>query len=71
MSRVKPDGGDKLAVDESQQMGLVPFVIDWGTTPNPATVTPGGVLWWQSKVAIVIQPASEPYIRAWSQRHYL
>lgn len=43
MSRVKPDGEEiSWRLTRASKIGLVPFVIDWGTTPNPATVTPGG-----------------------------
>ena len=43
MSRRKPDGEEiSWRLTRSNRTGLVPFVIDWGTTPNPATVTPTG-----------------------------
>ncbi len=43
MSRVKPDGEEiSWRLTRANRVGLVPFVIDWGATPNPATVTPGG-----------------------------
>ena len=43
MSRVKPDGAEiSWRLTRANRVGLVPFVIDWGATPNPATVTPGG-----------------------------
>ena len=43
MSRVKPDGEEiSWRLTRANGVGLVPFVIDWGATPNPATVTPGG-----------------------------
>ena len=45
MSRVKPDGEEiSWRLTRSHGLGLVPFVIDWGDTPNPATVTPQGCL---------------------------
>lgn len=43
MSRVKPDGEEihwRLTLASSP--GLIPFIIEWGDTPNPATVTPTG-----------------------------
>ena len=45
MNRVKPDGEEiswRLTLSSNQRM--VPFVIDWGDTPNPATITPKGCL---------------------------
>lgn len=43
MSRVKPDGEEiSWRLTRSNRLGLVPFVIDWGQTPNPATITPTG-----------------------------
>ncbi|HAX05376.1 MAG TPA: hypothetical protein DCX77_06825 [Acidimicrobiaceae bacterium] len=43
MSRRKPDGEEiSWRLTRSNRIGLVPFVIDWGDTPNPATVTPTG-----------------------------
>ena len=43
MSRVKPDGEEiSWRLTRSSRLGLVPFVIDWGQTPNPATITPKG-----------------------------
>ena len=43
MSRRKPDGEEiSWRLTRSNRTGLIPFVIDWGTTPNPATVTPTG-----------------------------
>lgn len=43
MSRRKPDGEEiSWRLTRSNRTGLVPFVIDWGDTPNPATVTPTG-----------------------------
>ena len=43
MSRAKPDGEEiSWRLTRANGVGLVPFVIDWGATPNPATVTPGG-----------------------------
>ena len=43
MSRVKPDGEEiSWRLTRANRVGLVPFVIDSGATPNPATVTPGG-----------------------------
>jgi hypothetical protein len=43
MSRVKPDGEEiSWRLTRSNRLGLVPFVIDWGHTPNPATITPEG-----------------------------
>ena len=43
MSRVKPDGEEiSWRLTRSNRLGLVPFVIDWGDTPNPATITPPG-----------------------------
>ncbi len=48
MSRTTP-AGDRLAwtltragSGDDTHDGLVPFLIDWGDTPHPATVTPGG-----------------------------
>ncbi|MGY9073279.1 MAG: VOC family protein [Acidimicrobiales bacterium] len=43
MSRVQPSGEEiSWRLTLSAQPGLVPFIIDWGDTPNPATVTPQG-----------------------------
>jgi hypothetical protein len=43
MSRRKPDGEEiSWRLTRSNRTGLVPFVIDWGNTPNPATITPAG-----------------------------
>ena len=43
MSRVKPDGEEiHWSLTMSAGPGLVPFVIDWGNTTHPATVTPTG-----------------------------
>ncbi len=48
MSRVKPDGEEihwSLTPSNAgltQDAGLVPFVIEWGDTAHPATVTPTG-----------------------------
>lgn len=43
MSRRKPEGEEiSWRLTRSNRIGLVPFVIDWGDTPNPATVTPTG-----------------------------
>ena len=43
MSRVKPDGEEiHWSLTMSAGPGLVPFVIDWGDTTHPATVTPTG-----------------------------
>ena len=43
MSRVKPDGEEiGWSLTMSAGPGLVPFVIDWGSTTHPATVTPTG-----------------------------
>ena len=45
MSRVKPDGEEiSWRLTLSNNLKMVPFVIDWGDTPNPATVTPKGCL---------------------------
>lgn len=46
MSRVKPDGEQlnwQLTRSTADEPSLVPFVIDWGSTTHPATVTPTGV----------------------------
>ncbi|MDE0134670.1 MAG: VOC family protein [Acidimicrobiaceae bacterium] len=43
MSRVKPDGEEiHWSLTMSAGPGLVPFVIEWGNTTHPATVTPTG-----------------------------
>ncbi|WP_419920259.1 VOC family protein [Candidatus Poriferisodalis sp.] len=43
MSRLKPDGEEiHWSLTMSAGPGLVPFVIDWGDTTHPATVTPTG-----------------------------
>jgi|TARA_Y100000817_G_C16749184_1_gene496173 hypothetical protein len=43
MSRRKPDGEEiSWRLTRAGASGLVPFVIDWGMTPNPATITPTG-----------------------------
>ena len=45
MSRMKPDGEQlhwNLTHNASAATPLVPFVIDWGTSTHPATVTPTG-----------------------------
>ncbi len=43
MSRVKPDGEEiHWSLTTSAGPGLVPFVINWGDTTHPATVTPTG-----------------------------
>ena len=43
MSRVKPDGEEiHWSLTMSAGPGLVPFVIEWGDTTHPATVTPTG-----------------------------
>ena len=43
LRRVKRDGEEiSWRLTRANRVGLVPFVIDWGATPNPATVTPGG-----------------------------
>lgn len=47
MSRLRPDGVElkwRLTFPTAGTgQGLVPFVIDWGTTENPARTAPGGV----------------------------
>ena len=51
MSRVKPDGEEiswRLTLSSNQRM--VPLVIDWGDTPNPATITPKGCLLTEVRV---------------------
>ena len=43
MSRVKPDGEEiHWSLTMAAGPGLVPFVIEWGNTTHPATVTPTG-----------------------------
>jgi len=43
MSRVKPDGEEiHWSLTMVAGPGLVPFVIEWGNTTHPATVTPTG-----------------------------
>ena len=55
MSRVKPDGEEiSWRLTRANRVGLVPFVIDWGATPNPATVTPGGC-------SLVAMEGSDPH----------
>jgi len=46
MSRRTPDGTAltwRLTFPTMAHDGLVPFLIDWGSTVNPATTAPGGV----------------------------
>jgi hypothetical protein len=47
MSRVRPDGVElrwRLTFPtQATGEGLIPFVIDWGDTENPASSAPGGV----------------------------
>lgn len=46
MSRRTPDGDElqwTLTLPTLVADGFVPFVIDWGTTPNPASTAPGGI----------------------------
>ena len=45
-SRLRPDGTELrwevTSLGTALHDGLVPFFIDWGTTPHPARVTPPG-----------------------------
>lgn len=46
MQRATPDGGLlawRLTITDSEMPAVVPFLIDWGTTPLPSTTQPGGV----------------------------
>jgi hypothetical protein len=43
MSRKRPDGSTmswKLASPLANRDGVLPFFVDWGSTPNPATLLP-------------------------------
>lgn len=54
-SRMRPDGRELrweiTALTTSLHEGLVPFFIDWGTTPHPARATPAGgqLLWFRAE----------------------
>ena len=46
MSRRTPDGVElhwRLTMPSGTADGVIPFLIDWGDTPNPATTAPGGL----------------------------
>jgi len=46
MSRKRMDGDElrwRLTLPQLELRGCVPFIIDWGTTTNPATTSPGEV----------------------------
>lgn len=46
MSRQQPNGVElqwRLTFPQLEMGGCVPFLIDWGTTPRPATTAPSGV----------------------------
>ena len=63
MSRRKPDGEEiSWRLTRSNSIGLVPFVIDWGDTPNPATVTPTGC-------SLVSVEGSDPHVSEISDLH--